>query len=82
MVVGRALAVVVLNDWIGWYPTAVPGWPELLRTSSFNNIILFILVTGRAHAVVYLQAARSAEARFTASRLDALTSQLQPHFGP
>lgn len=80
VVVGRALAVILLNRWVRWYPAEVPDWSALLVTSLFNNIILFVLVTGFAHAAFYLRAARSAEARFTAARLDALTSQLRPHF--
>ncbi|ADB30827.1 signal transduction histidine kinase, LytS [Kribbella flavida DSM 17836] len=80
VVVGRAVAVVLLNGLVGWYPVTVPRWPELLMASLVNNLILFVLVTGFAHAVFYQQAARDAQARFTAARLDALTSQLQPHF--
>lgn len=80
VVVGRAAAVVLLNDAVGWYPAGLPPWLELLVTSLLNNTLTYVLLTGLAHAIFYHQAVQATEARFDQARLHALTSQLQPHF--
>lgn len=82
----RALAVAVLNPWIGWYQ-ALPPWPSLLLASVLNNVILLWLMVGAAHAWWYARRAAERErhaerlqARLVASRLEALSAQLNPHF--
>lgn len=80
LVTGRAGAVLVFNDAVGWYPAGAPPWPELMVAGALNNLVTYVLMTGLAHAVFYHQAARETETRFAAARLGALTSQLQPHF--
>jgi LytS/YehU family sensor histidine kinase len=82
----RAIAVAVLNPWVGWYQR-VPGALELAWTSFLNNIVMLFLIIGAAHAWWYARRAaereRQAEqlqARLVATRLDALRTQLNPHF--
>ena len=80
LVLGRVLAAVVLNPALRWYPDGVPPWDRLLLIGVLNNLVVYVLMTGLAHAVFYHRAVRRAEARFAAARFGALSSQLQPHF--
>ncbi|HRO88403.1 MAG TPA: histidine kinase [Chiayiivirga sp.] len=86
LVVLRAVAVVVLNPWIGWYHVQ-PSFEDVLRTSLANNFLLLWLMIGAAHALLYAARARQREreaeqlqAALVESRLELLTSQLNPHF--
>ena len=80
LVLGRVMATLVLNPALRWYPDGVPPWDRLLLMGMLNNLVLYVLMTGLAHAVFYHQAVRRAEVRFAAARFLALSSQLQPHF--
>ena len=80
VVAGRAGAVIVLNDWIGWYPSGVPPLRDLLVTSVVNNLALHTLLTGLAHAVYFAALARAREQQFHEARMAAVSAQLQPHF--
>jgi two-component system, LytTR family, sensor kinase len=79
VIVGRAAAIWLLNPLIGW-SVVLPGWRELLANSIFNNLLIYVLVTGTAHAVYYADVARIRERQFGQARLDALAAQIQPHF--
>jgi signal transduction histidine kinase len=78
-IVGRAAAVRLLNRLVGWYEV-VPAWHEILTSSFFNNLLIYVLVTGAAHAVYYADVARIRERQFGQARLDALAAQIHPHF--
>jgi LytS/YehU family sensor histidine kinase len=75
----RAVAVVVLNPWVAWYPT-LPPFPTVLVTSVQNNFFLYGLLTGVAHAVHYARKYRERETQLVQARLDVLRAQLHPHF--
>jgi LytS/YehU family sensor histidine kinase len=75
----RAGAVVVLNGWVGWYPT-LPPFTTVLATSFQNNFFLYWLITGVAHAVHFARKYRERETQLVQARLDVLKAQLHPHF--
>lgn len=75
----RALAVVALNPWVGWY-AEVPPFPEVLLTSVANNLFLFWMVVGVGHALVYARRSREREDQLVRAELHALKAQLHPHF--
>ncbi|SKA15724.1 sensor histidine kinase [Novilysobacter spongiicola] len=86
VVVFRAVAVMVLDPWIGWY-AAPPTWGDVLVTSVLNNTLMGCLIVGVGHALVYATRSRARERqtrilqeRLTQARLDALSAQLNPHF--
>jgi len=86
VVVLRAVVIREMNPWLGWYDT-VPPFGDVLLTSVFNNFLASWLIIGVAHAWVYARHAyarqRQAEqlqARLVETRLEALSSQLNPHF--
>ncbi|MDH5835672.1 sensor histidine kinase [Luteimonas kalidii] len=86
LVVLRALAVIALNPWIGWYRSP-PPLADVLLTSLANNLLLLWLMVGAAHALLYAARSRQRErqteqlqAALVDARLQALTSQLNPHF--
>ena len=83
VVVVRAAAVAAFNPFVHWYPGAVPGWPELLRVSAFNNVPMAWMIVGVLHAIVFAGRARRAETReklLHQARLRSLAAQLEPHF--
>lgn len=80
VVVVRAVAVVLLNPWVRWYSLEPPPFGDLLTASLFNNLVVFVFVTGLAHAVFLRAAVRRSEELLASARIDALTAQLQPHF--
>ena len=75
----RAVAVLLLNPWVGWY-TTVPPLPELLLTSLRNNAFLYSLVIGVAHAAHYAAESRRRDEQLAEARLLTLKAQIQPHF--
>jgi two-component system, LytTR family, sensor kinase len=79
VIVGRAGAVVALNPWVDWYDR-VPAFPDLLVISAQNNIFIFWLVIGAAHAVHYAANVRQRDLQLADARLRMLKGQLQPHF--
>ncbi|TYT27325.1 sensor histidine kinase [Luteimonas viscosa] len=86
LVLLRAAAVIVLNPWVGWYH-APPPYDEVLLASLGNNFLLLWLMVGAAHALLYAARARQRErqaeqlqAALVEARLQALASQLNPHF--
>lgn len=86
VVLYRAIVIRELNPWLGWYEV-VPPFGEVLLTSVLNNFLMAWLNIGVAHAWVYARHAyerqRQAEqlqARLVETRLEALSSQLNPHF--
>jgi hypothetical protein len=79
VVLFRALAVVALNDAIGWY-RELPSFGRLMLTSVQNNLFLYWMVLAAAHAVHYARNARQRESQLAEARLRALTAQLRPHF--
>jgi LytS/YehU family sensor histidine kinase len=79
VVLFRALAVLVLNPWVGWYAT-LPPLPELLLTSAQNNVFLYSLVIGVAHAAHYAGESRRRDDQLAEARLLTLKAQIQPHF--
>ncbi|HEX5871480.1 MAG TPA: hypothetical protein VFY65_13735, partial [Longimicrobium sp.] len=48
----RAVAVVLLNEWMVWY-TELPGFGEIMITSIINNLLLFWMLLAVGHALVY-----------------------------
>jgi signal transduction histidine kinase len=79
VVLFRAIAVVALNPWIGWYQT-LPSYAAVFVTSVQNNVFFYWMVLAAAHAVHYARNARLRESQLADARLRALTAQLQPHF--
>jgi signal transduction histidine kinase len=86
IVLARALVFVAFNDWVGWYDR-LPSFGRLLLTSLRGNLLLYVLIVGATHAVIYAARARERErqaerlaAQLTEAKLAALRSQLQPHF--
>lgn len=87
VVVGaRAALVIAFNPWVGWYDE-VPAVGSVLITSMNNNLFIYWMMVGVAHALHYAE--RSREREIEASRLEtqlarahvaALRAQLQPHF--
>ena len=75
----RAGAVAALNPWVGWYP-ALPPVPELLATSVANNLLLFWMLVGVGHALLFADRYRERDERLVRAELDALKLQLHPHF--
>ena len=86
VVLARALAVMLLDPWVGWYARP-PGWTEVLRDSLLNNVLSSWMIIGVAHAWVYAERARERtrraaqlEASLARARLESLSAQLDPHF--
>ncbi len=86
VIVLRALAVVALNGWVGWY-ARLPGFGEVLATSALNNLLMTWMIVGVAHALVYAERAQrrerqaaELESRLAQARLEVLSAQLNPHF--
>lgn len=77
--VGRVAAEAILNPLIGWYE-APPEWREILTGRFYNDLVVYLVVIGAAHAVYYADVARIRERQFGQARLDALAAQIQPHF--
>ena len=80
VVVVRAVAVLLLDPWVGWYATTPPPLPELLVTSAQNNVFLYSLVIGVAHAAHYATESRRRDEQLAEARLLTLKAQIQPHF--
>lgn len=86
IVVLRALAVLALNPWVGWYH-GQPAVATVLAASLANNLLLLWLMVGACHAWLYAARARERERRaarleadLAGARLQLLASQLNPHF--
>ncbi len=86
VVVFRAGAVVVFNDWIGWYIT-LPPFTRVLAANFATNAFFYWMLVGAAHAVHYAGAYRRRErdaeqlrTELVRAELDALRARLQPHF--
>lgn len=75
----RAGAVALLNPWVGWY-AQVPPADELLITSAYNNVLVYLLLVGVGHAIYYARTARLQRAQLAEAQLHVLESQLRPHF--
>lgn len=82
----RAVAVILLNPWVGFYQE-LPPFGGLLVTSVNNNFLKAWLLVGVAHAWLFARRAREREqqsrqlqAMLVQARLDALSAQLNPHF--
>lgn len=86
IVVVRAWAIVALDRWVGWYKEP-PAFTEVLHSSFSNNFLLLWLMVGAAHALLFASRMRQRErqaeqlqAALVETRLQALASQLNPHF--
>ncbi|NVJ25267.1 histidine kinase [Myxococcus sp. AM011] len=86
VVLGRATFVVLTQDLIGWYERE-PHVPYVLAQSVVNNLLPFVLLTAGAHALglarrahVRQRRADQLQAQLAEARLQALASQLRPHF--
>lgn len=77
--VARAVAVLLLNDWIGWYSDP-PAFADTIAVSLGNNVFIYWLLVGVGHAVHYARTARRQHEQLAEARLRVLKSQLQPHF--
>jgi two-component system, LytTR family, sensor kinase len=75
----RAGAVVVLNPWVGWY-AELPPFGAVLTRSFANNLFLYWMLTGAAHALHYARRAQQRETQLAEARLHALKAQIHPHF--
>jgi hypothetical protein len=85
-IVGKAVMVFALNDYIGWY-AQTPPVGRVLIASAFNNILLYWLLVVAAHALLYAARFRQRDAELaevraslSEARLQALSAQLNPHF--
>ncbi|NTX57676.1 sensor histidine kinase, partial [Myxococcus sp. CA039A] len=86
VVFGRATFVVLTQDLIGWYERE-PRVLDVLAQSVVNNLLPFVLLTAGAHALglarrahVRQRRADQLQAQLAEARLQALASQLRPHF--
>ncbi|WP_226994223.1 sensor histidine kinase [Myxococcus hansupus] len=86
VVLGRATFVVLTQDLIGWYQR-LPHLREVLAQSVVNNLLPYILLTAGAHALglarraqVRQRRADQLQTQLAEARLQALASQLRPHF--
>lgn len=86
VVLARAVVVVLLNPWVGWYDE-LPAFWRILVTSFGNNFFLYWMLLGVAHAVHLARASRRRErvaerlkTELVRTQLNALKSQLHPHF--
>jgi two-component sensor histidine kinase len=77
--VARAIAVALLNPWVGWY-ASLPGPGEMFVTSIANNFFPYWMLVGVGHAVVYARRIRERDEQLSRAELHALKLQLQPHF--
>ncbi|HEX6368484.1 MAG TPA: histidine kinase [Longimicrobium sp.] len=75
----RAVAVVLFNRWMAWY-AELPGFGEILVTSFINNLLLFWMLLGVGHALVYARRYRERDEQLARAELNALRMQLHPHF--
>ncbi|MGN6106786.1 MAG: sensor histidine kinase, partial [Kofleriaceae bacterium] len=82
----RAAFIYSLDPWLHWY-SEPPAFGEVLLHSVQNNLFLYFLITGVAHAVIYAREAiararREAElsAALGRAELAALAATLHPHF--
>jgi sensor histidine kinase YesM len=75
----RAVAVVVFNGRARWY-SELPGFGEILLTSFINNLLLFWMLVGVGHALVYARRYRERDEQLARAQLNALRMQLHPHF--
>lgn len=86
-IVFRAVAVMLSNPWVGWYPEA-PTFGSLMSASLANkNFLVSWLLIGAAHAWLYARRvaererqSRQLQTMLVQARLDALSAQLNPHF--
>lgn len=86
VVLARAVMIYGLNPVLGWY-APLPSFREVLVTSMLNNFLLAWLNVGIGSALVFWQRAYDAQRRadvlrteLVNARLQALRSQLDPHF--
>ncbi|WP_426754013.1 sensor histidine kinase [Myxococcus sp. Y35] len=86
VVVGRATFVILTQDLIGWYER-LPHVGDILAQSVVNNLLPYLLLTAGAHALglarrahVRQRRADQLQAQLAEARLQALASQLRPHF--
>lgn len=77
--IARALVVVALNGWVGWYET-IPPFREVVLTSVANNLFLYVLLVGVGHAMVFARRARERDEQLARAELRSLQMQLHPHF--
>jgi signal transduction histidine kinase len=77
--VARALAVVALNTWAGWYEE-LPPFRQVLLTSVGNNLFLYLMLVGVGHALVYARRYRERDEQLARAELRSLQMQLHPHF--
>jgi len=75
----RAVAVVAFNPWVGWYAELPPFGRVLLRSVE-NNLLVYLLLVGAAHAAHYARRYRQRETQLAQAQLAALQAQLHPHF--
>lgn len=85
-IVCKGVYAYYTNPVFGWY-SVLPALHEVLASSVSNNLMLGWMVVGVAHGVVYFermeerdQAFADLERSLVSARLEALRSQLNPHF--
>ena len=79
VVVLRAWIVFTTNQWVGWY-TTLPSFGAVLTTSVANNVLLFPLMAGLGHALVFSRRYRERDEQLARIELQHLKMQLHPHF--
>ncbi|MGH9161395.1 MAG: sensor histidine kinase [Vicinamibacteraceae bacterium] len=79
VVVLRAIAIAWLDPWVGWY-SQPPTARHVLVTRFQENLLLYLMQVGLAHALHYAQAVRMRDAQLAHAQLQALTTQMRPHF--
>ena len=86
VIFAKAAWVLALNDLVRWYDVT-PPLGRVLTASVFNNLLLYWLVVGAAHALLYSERYWQRESELAAlraslseARLQALSAQLNPHF--
>ena len=87
VVVFRAVAVLLLDQWVHWYEDGTPPFTAILITSVRNNLLFTWMIVGVAHALLFADRAQQRErqateltAHLAQARLAALSAQLNPHF--
>jgi len=85
LIAAKAAYIVLTNSWIHWYTQySIAG---VVMDSVRNNLLLYCMMIGVAHAFLYFESNQVREREVLAlgsqlkqAKLDALATQLNPHF--
>ena len=85
LIAAKAAYIALTNSWIHWYTQYSVA--DVLMDSVRNNLLLYCMMIGVAHAFLYFEANQARErevltlgSQLKQAKLDALATQLNPHF--